>query len=57
MQCEYFIGKRAGKSRGACKKMMVPFIAYSFNTLNRNLTKHLKQVYIAVYQSIVVNHS
>ena len=29
------------------KKMMVPFNAYSFNTLNRNLTKHLKQVYIA----------
>jgi len=30
------------------KKMMVPFTAYSFNTLNRNLTKHLKQVYIAI---------
>ena len=33
------------------KKMMVPFTAYSFNTLNRNLTKHLKQVYIAADMS------
>ena len=37
------------------KKMMVPFTAYSFNTLNRNLTKHLKQVYMSNHNHLNPN--